>query len=338
MIFSFHQELSKYVDGGCLLKKDVIISFIYRSLPFYYNAKRIIEKFNNSESEQYIPLAESTTVNVDPYSGKNPYVLKMCDYLSAQLSDELIGAYVHGSLATGEEINYSDFDALVIVKNDIFMNSQRLTRVAKKLNGAQKIMCEFDPLQHHGWFVLTERDLKNYPQTYFPVELFHYAKSLFKDQGLSLTMNYDNEKQDYVTPFDNLTKDILKRLKAKDYPNNVYQLKGLFSQFMLIPSLYVQARDKRGVYKRLSFEEAKKDFDQNEWEILDKISAIRQEWSYDISNLKRAVMTRIGYGPKKLKEKFAPNIPGKIKRVLDDEFFGAMEHLAILMNSKIQRH
>ncbi len=49
------------------------------------------------------------------------------------VKDDLFGAYVHGSLGTYEEIGYSDFDALVIIKDDVFHSRQRLAALAAEL-------------------------------------------------------------------------------------------------------------------------------------------------------------------------------------------------------------
>src|SRR5690242_4910392 len=39
--------------------------------------------------------------------------------IKAVLKNNFIGAYVHGSLATGDSVAFSDLDVVVVIKNDI---------------------------------------------------------------------------------------------------------------------------------------------------------------------------------------------------------------------------
>ena len=233
-------------------------------------------------------------------------------------------------------LSYSDFDALVIIKDEVLENPKFLAYTAQKLNQALKIMYEFDPLQHHGWFVLTESDLKNYPQTYFPYEIFEYAKSLFSDKGLELEICYSPNDLDYVSPCIKLADSIIKKLQARKYPRNMYQLKGLLSQFMLLPALYIQAKEKRGIFKKFSFDLAKKDFEPTEWQIMEKVSQIRENWFYKINPVQRILLTvnhpllrRIGT------KFFAPSIPKSIAKKLEGNFYNEMLNLCLLFKRKL---
>jgi predicted nucleotidyltransferase len=274
-------------------------------------------------------------IQVGPYRGRNPHVYKMVEYLKNQLGKDLIGAYIHGSLGTYEEVEYSDFDALVIIKNEVFESPERLSEVAKKLSNARAIMFNFDPLQHHGWFVLTEADLRAYPEYYFPSELFLYAKSLFPDRGLELEIQIQNSSKQIRESFDKLNSSIIKRMTKKDYPRNMYELKSLMSQFMLLPALYVQVRDKKGIYKKFSFDAAKVDFMEEDWSVMDEVSALRENWFYEISLLKRWLITRPTPLSRFLAKKYSPVIPEQIRRVLTDDFYHRMGHLAITMQRNI---
>lgn len=260
----------------------------------------------------------------------------MIGYLKQYLNENLLGAYVHGSLGTYEEIPYSDFDALVIIKNEVFESSQRLAEVAKKLYLAQAIMFDFDPLQHHGWFVLTEAQLKSYPDYYFPVELFKYAKSLFPDKGLELEISIKDSPQKYKESFDNLSAGITERIDKRKYPPNIYHLKGLLSQFMLLPALYVQVRDKKGIFKKYSFGEAKKDFSERDWSIMDKVSSLRENWFYEMSPFKKWLITKPTQISRFIAKKYAPSIPKKMRERLTEEFYQRIRHLAAAMQNRLK--
>jgi hypothetical protein len=56
-----------------------------------------------------------------------------------------------------------------------------------------------------------------------------------------------------------------------------YDTKTLLHSITLFPSLYLQAKGTL-VYKKFSFDIAKKDFNKHEWGIIDYISSVRSNW------------------------------------------------------------
>ena len=275
------------------------------------------------------------TIEVERYNGANGYVLQMTGYLDKYLYDDLFGVYVHGSLGTCEEIAYSDFDALVIIKNNVLENPGRLAYVAKKLYGARKFMHKMDPLQHHGWFVLTENDLEDYPQNYFPKELFKYAKSLFPVKGFNIKFSPDPLEQDSRAPFYGLAMSMRVELENEDYPRDMYQLKGLLSRFMLLPALYCLAKNGKGIFKKFSFAEAKKDFSDPVWRIMDEVSAIRREWRCSVNILQRYLISRTSPMLLRFKRKIGPKVPADIKKKLSLDFYEAILDLIEQMEEKL---
>jgi hypothetical protein len=328
--------LIKFLSNGYLNKMDLLISLLAPQYVFKKNSERIIKHFKNISEFSNESDSQKITLSITQYNGETSQVKRMIHYLDLNLSDDLLGAYVHGSLGTYEEIPYSDFDALVIIKDEVFENTKRLSQVALKLIKAKKIMYEMDPLQHHGWFILTENDLKNYPQTYFPHELFEYARSIFPEKGSKLKIYFNPEDQDYKKPFFDLTNSIIKQIELGRIPKNVYQLKGILSQFMLLPALYVQARDKKSVYKKYSFDMAKKDFSEEDWEIMDEISEIRENWHYKMNPIKKKLFTITNPAYRKLITRyFSPKIPNDIKNKLKPEFYNRIKELCKIMSDKI---
>ncbi len=282
-------------------------------------------------------------IQIDLYQGRNPYVRKLQKWIYRELRHELVGAYVHGSIATGEEIAYSDFDALVILKNIPAEDVRRRKIVQQKLHRASRFFYQFDPLQHHGWFVLYEADLQQYPQTYFPVELFAHAKSLLVNEGRSLQIHIPLDGLDYRKPFQDIAASIIQQLTPRpggglpgQIPRNVYQLKSLLSRFMLLPALYVQARDQRGIFKKDSFPEAQQDFSAGEWQIMDTVSEIRQNWHYQLNGLQRRGMCRPGKLSRRFAKYFSPKIPPAIARQLTPAFYEAMHRFTRTMRQRLQ--
>jgi predicted nucleotidyltransferase len=302
---------------------------------FTRRAKDIIQKYKNFLNDIPADMRTKRNVQIGPYKGQNEHVHRMMSFLSEHLKDDLIGAYVHGSLGTGEEIAYSDFDALVILKLEVFELTERLARVARKLNRARKIMLDYDPLEHHGWFVLTELDLKFYCDAYFPVELFQYAKSLFDNKGLELEISSRESSFETRKAFEKMAETVIKKIENQQYPVNMYQLKSLLSQFMLLPTLYLQAKNGKGVFKKESFDKAKIDFDSADWSIMDEVSNIRANWNYGISALKKRIMCNPHVLSRAVAKKYVPTISNRMKEILKDDFYYRMQHLVTLMQEDL---
>jgi predicted nucleotidyltransferase len=329
----FRRNLYKYVNGEFLSRKDILISMIAPSIPYLIRSRKICRQYE----EVFFTHPEeisSNHVKIGVYKGKNSHVLQMMNHMS-ELKDDLCGAYLHGSLGTYEEVTFSDFDALVIIKEEVFKIPERLAEVARKLNSAQTIMFDFDPLQHHGWFVLTEADLKSYPEDYFPVELFRHAKSLMTDQGMELMILTQDSSQSIRRSFDNLVHSINTLIRRNKSYRNLYLLKILLSQFMLLPALYVEIRDGKGIYKKFSFEEAQVDFDGNDWSIMEEVSLIREKWHFERSSLWLWLMTKPIKTMRSIARAHSPAVPPEIKVKLTEDFFRKMSNLTLLMQKKI---
>jgi len=304
-------------------------------LVFAGNSGALVQKFGLLSHEIPAGFKTALKVRIEPYEGQDRHVCRMKSFLNQHLKDDLAVAYVHGSLGTYEEILYSDFDALVILKDEVFESAKRLAGAAQKLNHARTIMLDFDPLQHHGWFVLTEKDLKFYCNAYFPVELFKYAKSLFDDKGLELEIILRESDSETREAFEKMADSIIRKIESQKYPTNTYQLKGLLSEFMLLPALYLQEKNGCGVCKKESFALARADFSSVDWSIMDEVSEIRTNWNYEISPLKKRLMCHPHVLSRYFAKNFAPKIPEKIGGILTSEFYSRMGKLVLLMKEKL---
>jgi len=338
----FLTDLSNYVNGGRLDRTDKLISSFSKTLPFSRNAGRIRAKFKDLKVLKDGLVKE---IRVTPYTGINSSALQMKEYLKTKLAGDLLEAVVHGSIGTGEEISYSDFDALVILKDDAFESSRRIRHVAMKLSHARGIMYEFDPLQHHGWFVLTESSLKNYPMTYFPPELFEHSKSILHstEQRLeillppALAFGYAQGTVDvngFKPPFYRLCNSLSAKLSEQKLPENIYAVKNLMSEFMLLPALYVQARDGKGLFKKFSFDSAKMDFSTAQWNVMDEVSQLRLNWKISLpeSTRKKLVVNMDA------KRNFLTggSVPDALRKTMNANFLSRMLVLVRAAKEKIK--
>ena len=332
---NFQDRLAQYINTGSLSKADYLLRGISVKWTFKKNSKYFISNYCRYIKKRPELQAEPDVVEIQPYRGSNPFVLHMMKYLSRWLRNDLVGAFVHGSLATYEEIAYSDFDALVIIKNEVFSDAARLANTAYLLNRALRIMFAYDPLQHHGWFVLTEQDLKNYKGESLPVAVFPYMKSLLPGKNLlHICMNKSGPRSPAL--FDNLAASTVGKLQAAHYPRNLYDLKSLLSQFMLLPAAYIQARDGHGIFKRESFIEAARDFSRQEWKVMDEVSSIRRNWVDSVDKFSRVLSVNAPFPLRsRLLRISTRNIPTGLREICGQRLFKAMLDFTFLLKDKL---
>ena len=278
--------------------------------------------------------AAERIVSIERYRGDTPAVLEMSAYLQAHLSEELAGAYVLGSLGTGEEIAYSDFDALAVVRDDVFADARRVARAGRLLSRARRIMFEHDPLQHHGWFVITEGQFECYRDDYLPLEVLRHGKALLPAEDHVLRVR-ELPAASGLSAFERLATAVHRRVQPRHRPRNLYELKGLLSQVMLLPARYVQARDGRGVFKKSSFDAARRDFDPGEWRVMDDISTLRSDWTQEVTGLRRKLLVSHRAGIRRVATRFAPAIPSALAGALGARFYDDVARLVTIMQRRV---
>ncbi|MEO5571588.1 MAG: hypothetical protein ABIT08_01810 [Bacteroidia bacterium] len=302
---------------------DKLWSVFFPSVPFNKNGRRVAAAF--SEIENPVENFDTIIHEIQNYSGNNNKAKNISDFLKTKISDDLIGAYVHGSVATSEEISYSDFDGFIILRNEIFRNAGRLKNTAMILKQSEKIMFEMDPLQHHGWFILTENDLKNYPEYYFPHELLNYSKCLFGENKITIYLNKSGFKTEFHDSFNKMALGILKKLDNREFLKNYYSFKNLLSEFMLLPSFYLQAKSGNGIFKKFSFEKVKNEL-QEKYNVMDEISALRTNWNYHPPSFYRSLKNKPSLFSRIFSAKnFSESLPASLKNKFDDSFIQQMK-------------
>lgn len=269
-------------------------------------------------------------VSISNYNSELRLIYQIRSLIEHKYKDLFYAVIIHGSIATNEIIKYSDFDGLLIIE-DKFEHSNLLE--AFKRDSLKKIL-DFDPLQHHGWFQIKKSEMMNYPENYLPISSLSQSKLIYPNaESFQLEIKV-NKNVDFQTDLKNMLYQFERRDSNRWRPKNIYQLKSILSQVMLIPSMYFTAINKRGIFKRESFKQVRDNFSKDEWMPIEKASNIRQNWTYKLNVAQRILLKN----PNKLVRKiatnyFAPKIPLKIQKELDDNFYN---NLVILVR-KIQK-
>lgn len=272
-------------------------------------------------------------LTIPNYDGSLPVVAKIMNLIENHYSNLFCAVIVHGSIATNEVIPYSDFDGLLIVK-DNFVNSKQLQRFKNK---SMKLILKFDPLQHHGWFQIKESDLLSYPESYLPISTLEQSKIIFpKEAELELEMEIA-DVIDYKSHLNQILNQFENRILNKWQPKNVYQLKSMLSQIMLIPCLYYSAVNDKGIFKRESFDAVKDHFNVEEWSPIVTSSEIRLNWNNEFSTF-HSFLLRIYYPliRKIVKKYSAPKIDTETQSLLNDDFYSNLNKLITKIKKEIQ--
>lgn len=324
-----NQRLLQIVNKGYINPCELL-------LPLYIRSLVLARKYRPSQC--MLPpysAPEGLALQVPRFARDIEAIRKLREYLQP-LRPFLINVYIHGSYGSEDENAYSDLDALVIVDMESLQSDRSFAFLIRRLFSAQRLFRRIDPLQHHGWFVLTEWDTADWPQTYFPIELFADAKCLFSGKGEALALHVQTQSQDYQTPFRNLAEEIQRKLRARNFLSNIYALKGLLSQFMLLPTLFMQATQHKGINKKYSFQLAKKDFSRKEWSVMDAISGIRENWHCAINPFQRFILFRIHPVFQRIKGRIPMAIPSDIRESFSDDFCNRMDAYVSSLMKKVK--
>ena len=216
-------------------------------------------------------------LKIPMYDGTNMAVLEAIRFINRHLAQDLYAALVHGSLATNDEVNYSDFDALMIIKDEVFTDPLRLNYVCKKLSKAQRFLRLQDPLQHHGWMVIGQKTLLHYDQNYLPIETLQRGKSML-GEGEAVLEWQNGDTSDIRTYIQAICHSIANKLHHPRMKQSAYFLKGTLSELMLLPALWYQATHQKGIYKGDSFHKVVPSFSIEEWNAIEMATAIRSRW------------------------------------------------------------
>ena len=202
-------------------------------------------------------------------------VLRLKNYVQVGLKDFLNGFYIHGSISTLDYVKgWSDLDTFCIITSQTAKDPKKLVQLRRRLYESRKFFYAFDPLQHHGHFVVTNVDLRFYPSSLLPPVVLKHSKPLLGDEQIILNLRDDkSERINVLRSFC----ESLKRFANKKNAD-IYTRKFVYHMVLLLPTLFLQAVGKP-TYKRESFDRARMYFDEDTWAVIDTVTKIRRNWN-----------------------------------------------------------
>lgn len=275
---------------------------------------------------------QSRHIKISRYNGNIQLVNKIRNLIEKNYSNLFYAVIVHGSIATDEVIKYSDFDGLLIVK-DSYVKSNQLKRFKRE---SLKLILKFDPLQHHGWFQITKSQLSNYPENYLPLVILEKAKLIYHE---SLIENIDviiTSEINYKSFLLKMIEQFERRIETGWRPKNLFQLKSVLSQIMLMPSLYYSAINNKGIFKKESFDAVRTHFSAIEWMPIETASYIRTKWNYKLNGVQTFMLRIPDTRTRKMARLiFSPKINSEFDTLLNDEFYLNLKSLIQKIKSDI---
>lgn len=157
-----------------------------------------------------------------------------------------VSAFLHGSWADDTCTPFSDIDDLIVLNLESLNQQGDLKKVLTVLNAIDMSFCRIDPIQHHGHWIISKDELKNYDNSFMPVHVLKDAKHILGEDAVVARVNTE-------VSLLGLKKNVINTCKAIEelaplYFNgtiNAYQLKGLAGCFVLMPAFIYQVLGKK---------------------------------------------------------------------------------------------
>ena len=204
-------------------------------------------------------------------------LINLKDYIGKNLKKDIIAFYLHGSFATDDYIQgWSDVDTFTTIRHESIENPKKLLELRDKFYLLRRILLQLDPLQHHGCIIVAEQDLKYYPENFLPLTTINYGKSMLEKDGIEKIYTRSSAYENIYT-LSWFVNYFRKLYEERVYQMDSYSTKFLLHCITLFPTLYLQAKGIH-VYKKYSFNIAKKDFAGNLWKPFEIVEKIRENW------------------------------------------------------------
>jgi predicted nucleotidyltransferase len=241
---------------------------IYISSNFSLKQKIIIENI-----KQYDEWLREALKRID-YKQKLHYIYKIRKKIM-KIKPYVVDVLIHGSIATLDYSPWSDYDLIIIIKDKSITSINTLIKIRRNIVKINKLLYLNDPLQHHGFFIISESDLFNYDENYLPIDTIRNGVSMFGVDKIIIFKINSNKKY-----WQNKLLKLIYELKSIDVSSlNIFTWKLFCHNMLLIPSLFLETQGIY-VYKKHSFELISKYFDKDDLEIIDYLSNIRNKFFF----------------------------------------------------------
>ncbi len=201
---------------------------------------------------------------------------------------------IHGSWADGSQNEFSDIDDLIII-DDTNLTYSELKRIIKTLNKIDMLYCRLDPLQHHGHWITSVSELKDYNNAFIPLFILKDALLVIGNPKILFRINKkiteERLKSNILISANYL---ILYSKKLLAGNSNLYLLKKLVSTYTLMPALLFQFKG-LSYDKKLAIEKADEIYSETGMYLLKWSESCRTNWKAIIKTKKYWIYSKIVY-------------------------------------------
>lgn len=269
-----HKELHEFLHG---VHMPLWSKLLYPLLDIERYQKRLVDSncvARTLEKEYVLLILKKTNKQtcIQTLQRNNaPRLVKSLQGILRPVNHLFLGFYLNGSHAVGDPVKgWSDVDCVAIVKNEAMsaVNLLRLRRVFINLLG---LFNSIDPYQHHGVFIITEKDLSAYPLIYFPPEVFAHSFAVLGN--CSIVFHERSSTQELRDTFDEAC-----RYLAKPMGRKATAIKSYIHTITLLPSLFYELHGRRELsFKRDAIRAFVKEFPKTKG-LFDEVAMIRYSW------------------------------------------------------------
>jgi hypothetical protein len=153
----------------------------------------------------------------------------------------LFDLIIISSYADKTQNEFSDIDAIAIIKPLAFKNLKNFIKTKIKLTNLNNFYQNNDPLQHHGHWIFFQSEMQNYNQSIIPLCVIEKGVAIGRNLVLKYSISNDIENGNFcnililqINSIESLYKDLFEK------GLNLFDLKSLVSSISLCPPLIFQ--------------------------------------------------------------------------------------------------
>ena len=216
------------------------------SLPKNYSTIYKIGRFlkgkknNSNNSEEIVLVSSLKKIEIENIDSCNDTKIQKL-FLELKPFKKYINVYIHGSWADNTKNTFSDIDDFIIIDIESLERENYLSKVCKIINRIDMKFCRIDPIQHHGHWICSKNDLKNYNNSFIPLHILNEAKVIIGKNKILGLINQELTQEGLRKNIINTCNGI-QLLSKKLFSNsiNAYELKGLAGSFVIMPAFIMQ--------------------------------------------------------------------------------------------------
>ena len=202
---------------------------------------------------QKIKLKRDTLLNINfanSTSWRKELLLNIDSYLKKNylIKNEIISLQFIGSIGSKDLISYSDFDCVVILPLMKSLNDNLNLKIKRLLRRLRYFSLQFDPIQHHDIFILTEDELISGIKPFYPLSLFEHSWGYGRNHFYTSKNNlYPENRINFL-----INNQYFRSLSENNITNiSLYSFKYVLSSAFMIPVYFYNFKNIYGLKSEL---------------------------------------------------------------------------------------